>query len=126
MNVEEIHLRILDAPEDHEIDIDNVFISGQHEAFFRHPERPAIGPACAHADLDDVLSRHLREMHLLDRIRKTEMQAGRFLAARLSQVQDDAELIGINAEGESKKRNDRRQYDGHQKENGQRSLSRRA
>ena len=44
------------------------------------------------------------------------MQAGRFLPVELSQVQDDAELIGIDAEGEGIKRNDRRQYDGQQKD----------
>jgi hypothetical protein len=45
VNIEQIQLRILDAPEDHEIDVDNVFISRQHQAFVRHCERPAIDPA---------------------------------------------------------------------------------
>ena len=37
----------------------------------------------AHADLDDVLPRHLGQAHLVDRIGHAEVQAGRLLADRL-------------------------------------------
>ena len=63
----------------------------------------------AHADLDDVLPRHLRQAHLLDRIGQAEMQARRLLAVELAEAQDDAELVGIDAEGEGVEGDDRRQ-----------------
>ena len=36
LDVEEVFLRVLDAPEDDEIDIDDVLVAGQHQAFLRH------------------------------------------------------------------------------------------
>jgi hypothetical protein len=43
-HVEEKRRRVLDHPEDGEIDVDDVFIAGQHQAFFRHVAR-AFGVA---------------------------------------------------------------------------------
>jgi hypothetical protein len=36
LDVEEIFLRILDAPEDYEIDVDDVLVAGKHETFLWH------------------------------------------------------------------------------------------
>ena len=35
LDIEQVLLRILDAPVDHEIDVDDVLVAGQHQAFFR-------------------------------------------------------------------------------------------
>src|SRR6185436_16246163 len=104
LDVEEIGLRVLDAPEHDEIDIDDVLVAGQHQAFLGHVAHAAGETARrhgrAHADLDDVLPRHFRQAHLLDRIGQAEMQTGRLAADRLAEAHDDAELVGIDAEGE--------------------------
>ena len=42
------------------------------------------------------------------------MQAGRLLPDRLAEAHDDAELVGIDAEGEGIKGDDRRQHHGDQ------------
>jgi hypothetical protein len=47
---------------------------------------------------------------------RRKCRPGRFLAARGSQVQDDAEFIGTNPEGEGIEPYDRREYDGHQED----------
>jgi hypothetical protein len=36
LDVEEIPLSVLDAPEDHEINVDDVLIAGKHETFLWH------------------------------------------------------------------------------------------
>ena len=36
LDVEEVLLRVLDAPEDDEIDVDDVLVAGQHQAFLGH------------------------------------------------------------------------------------------
>ena len=87
LDVEEIMLRVLDAPEHDEVDIDDVLVAGQHQAFLGHVAhaagKAARGHARAHADLDDVLPRHLRQAHLLDRIGQAEVQARRLLRVGL-------------------------------------------
>ena len=56
-------LGVLDAPEDDEIDVDDVLVAGQHQALFAHvadrARRRRDDAGRAHADLDDVLARHL-------------------------------------------------------------------
>ena len=83
LDVEEVLLRVLDAPEDDEVDVDDVLVAGQHQAFLGHVAdaagEAARAGAGAHADLDDVLPRHLRQAHLLDRIGQAEVQARRLL-----------------------------------------------
>ena len=114
LDVEEVVLRVLDAPEHDEIDIDDVLVAGQHQAFLGHIAH-AAGKAArrhgrAHADLDDVLPRHLRQAHLLDRIGQAEVQTRRLAADRLAEAHDDAELIGIDAEGEGIEGDNRRRH----------------
>jgi hypothetical protein len=45
----------------------------------------------------------------LDRIRHAEMQAGRLLARDFAEAHDDAQLVGIHTESETKVRDDGRQ-----------------
>ena len=67
--------------------------------------------ARAHADLDDVLPRHLGQPHLVDRIGHAEVQARRLLADRLAEPHDDAELVGVDAKGEGEEADDGREDD---------------
>ena len=117
LDVEEVVLRVLDAPEDHEIDVDDVLVARQHQALLRHVAHravPARTLARAHADLDDVLARHLGQAHLLDRIGQAEMQARRLAPDRLAESHDDAELVGADLEGEGEEGDDRSDPDGDQ------------
>src|SRR5262249_20308110 len=117
LNVEEVMLGVLDAPEDDEIHIDNVLITRQHEAFLGHIAHGAVAArtlARAHADLDDVLARHLGQAHLLDGIGHAQMQARRLAADRLAKAHDHAELVRADLEGEGEERNHRGNADGHQ------------
>ena len=75
------------------------------------PAKPRAADAGAHADLDDVLPRHLGQAHLLDRVGQAEVQARRLLRDRLAEAHDDAELVGVDAEGEGVEGDDRRHHD---------------
>jgi hypothetical protein len=78
-------------------DIDDVLIPGQRHA--------------GEADLDDVLPGHLGQPHLIDRIRHPEVQAGQLLARDFAEARDDAKLVGVHTERESKGGAYGRQYD---------------
>jgi hypothetical protein len=108
-NTEEVFERVLDTPEDDKSDIDDVLVTRQDHVPCPNGAQTA---ACGHADLDDVLPCHFRQMHLIDRIRQAEVQAGRLLARDFAEARDDAKLIGIHAEGKSKGGDGSRQYDG--------------
>ena len=68
----------------------------------------------AHADLDAVDARHLRQLDLLDRIGPAEIQAGRKLADIFAESQHDAELVGVDPHGEAEKADQRDQHHGEQ------------
>ena len=44
LDVEEVLLRVLDAPVDDEIDVDDVLVAGQHQALFGHVAHAAAKP----------------------------------------------------------------------------------
>ena len=89
-------LRVLDAPVDHEVDVDDVLVAGQHQALFGDiADAAAAARRSAHADLDDVLARDLRQPHFLDRVGQAEMQARRLLPVDLAEAHDDAELVRV-------------------------------
>jgi hypothetical protein len=67
--VKEIFLHVLDAPENNEVDIGNVLIARQDQAFRQYLVHTARRPTRTHADLDDVLARYLGQVDLLDGIR---------------------------------------------------------
>src|SRR5436190_12630439 len=96
------------------MDVDDVLIAGQHQAFLEHFGYGSGPYTGAHTDLNDVLPRHLRQPHLIDRIRQAEVQAGRLLLSNFAEAHDHAELIGAHAEGEGIKADDSRQHHDHE------------
>ena len=109
----------LDPPQHGEIDVDDVLVAGQHQAFFRHV---AHGPAAPrrivdqrHADRDGGDAQRLRQQHGLDRIRQMIVQARLHGAHMLAEAQHDAELFGLDAE-ESGQSPDRQRADQDQRD----------
>ena len=104
----------LHLPEHREIDVDDVLVAGEHQAFLRHVARRWCRRApivdLAHADVDLVDAQRLGREHGLDRIRQVVIQAGLHLAHFLAEAQHDAELVRLDPEeaGEAPQR-DRRQ-----------------
>ena len=119
LNVEQVLLCVLDAPVDDEIDVDDVLVAGQHQAFFRHIAR--AGPGAdrrAHADLDDVLPRYLRQAHLFDRIGEAEMQPGCLLPLDFAKAHHNAQFVRVHTKCKSVEGNDGGQHNGAEKEEG--------
>mgnify|MGYP006924698789 CR=1 FL=1 len=103
LDAEEVLLGILNAPDDDERHLDDVLVAGQHAAFLGHVGRtrgPAAYDARAETDLDRVLAGHLGEADFLDRVGQAEVQSRRLLAHELAEAQNDAKLVGLNAERE--------------------------
>src|SRR5215469_13930688 len=67
-DVEQVALSVLDYPEDREVDVDDVLITGKHQSFFRHlaASNPAGGRALrgAVSDLGPIDAGHARPEHL--------------------------------------------------------------
>ena len=111
----------LDPPQHGEIDVDDVLVAGQHQAFFRHVPHGAAAPRRIvdqrHADRDGGDAQRLRQQHGLDRIRQMIVQAGLHGAHMLAEAQHDAEFFGLHAEesGQSpdRQRADQDQRDAH-------------
>jgi hypothetical protein len=86
-----------------EVDIDDVLVAGQHQAFFRHIAHGAAAPRRivdqGHADRDGGDAQRLRQQHGLDWIGQMIIQAGLHRAHMLAEAQHDAELFGLDAEG---------------------------
>ena len=105
----------LDLPQHREVHVDDVFIAGEHQALFRHVARGGAAAAAvvdhAHADVDLVDAQRLGREHALDRIRQVVVQARLHLAHRLPETQNDADLVGADAEetGEAPERERRQQ-----------------
>ncbi len=105
MDVEEILLGILDAPIDDEVDVDGVFVTGQHQALFldvlhARAAEAALERCGAHTDFDDVLARHLGTENLFDGVGPAQMEARFGLADILAEAHDDTELVLVDAEEE--------------------------
>ena len=105
----------LDLPQHREIDVDDVLVAGQHQAFLRHvAHRGAAADVFdrAHADIDLVDAQRRRRQRGLDRIGQVIVQARLHLADELAEPQHDAELVGLDAEEAGKApEHDRRQRD---------------
>src|SRR5262245_20975105 len=59
LNVEEIILSVLDAPEDNEINVDDVLVACERETFLWHRSHAPYHLAGSHADLGDEEDSHL-------------------------------------------------------------------
>ncbi len=90
----------LDAPQHGEIDVDDVLVAGQHQAFFRHVAHGAAAPGRIvdqrHADRDGGDAQRLRQLHGLDRIWQMIVQPGLRIADIFTEAQHDAELLGLD------------------------------
>ena len=99
-DVEQIGLRVLDHPEDGKVDVDDVFVAGQHQRFFRHLARccaARVGPRLAVADLGPVDAGHARPQHRLDRGRQVVVEAGLGRPVVGAEAQHDPDLVGQHA-----------------------------
>ena len=111
----------LDPPQHGEIDVDDVLVAGQHQAFFRHVAHGAAAPRRIvdqrHADRDGGDAQRLRQQHGLDRIRQMIVQARLHGAHMLAEAQHDAELFRLDAEeagqAPDRQRADQDQRDAH-------------
>jgi hypothetical protein len=101
LHVKKISHRLLKAPEDGEADIDDVLIAGQHRALFSHIGHATAESTNTHSN--NILPRNFGQIHLIDRIRQTEVQAGWLLAHRLAEAQDYAKFIWVHTKGEGMK-----------------------
>ncbi len=105
----------LDHPEHREIDIDDVLVAGEHQAFLGHVADGGAAPQILdqpHADIDAVDARDLGREHGLDRVRQVIVEAWLGVAHVLAEAQHHAELVRIDPEeaGEAPDRQ-RRQHD---------------
>src|SRR5580700_2889600 len=97
-DIEQVGLRVLDEPEDGEVDVDDVFITGQHQRLFRQIATRA-GPgyrplAGAKPDLGTVDAGDARTQHALDRRRQVIVQAGLGGAVIRPKTEHHANLVG--------------------------------
>ena len=92
----------LDLPQHREIDVDDVLVAGEHQAFLRHVARRGAAAAHvldrAHADVDLVDAQRLRREHRLDRIGQVVIQSRLHLAHVLAEAQHHAEFVRLNPE----------------------------
>ena len=92
----------LDPPQHGEIDVDDVLVAGQHQAFLGHVAHGAAAPRRIvdqrHADRDGGDAQRLRQQHGLDRIGQMIVQAGLHGAHMLAEAQHDAEFFRLDAE----------------------------
>src|SRR5207244_346065 len=98
-DIEEIGFGVLDHPEDSEVDIDDVLVTGQHQGFFRHlarhraADRRTLGAAVA--DRGPVDAGHAGRQHLLDRAREVVAEAGLGGPIIGPKAQHDTDLVRV-------------------------------
>ena len=90
--IEQVLLRILQKPLDCKLDIDDIFIIGQHERFFEHP----ILVRAAIAHLDNAHIGQANDFVCLNRIGQTPTQARLGRLGIAAECQDDASLRSID------------------------------
>ena len=91
----------LDLPQHREVDVHDVLVTGQHQAFFRHIAQGAAA-AQIEADVNLVDAQRLRRQRGLDRIGQMIVEAGLHLADEFAEPQHYAELVGLDAEESGK------------------------
>jgi hypothetical protein len=99
----------LDLPQHRKIDIDDVLVAGQHQAFLWYGAH-STAAAQIEADVDLVDAQRLRRERGFDRIGQMIIQPGRHLADELAEAEHHAEFIWLDAEEAGKApQHDRRQ-----------------
>jgi len=99
LDVEEKGASVLDDPKDREVDVDDVFIAGQHQAFFGHVARGLGIVGLAGQDVTDIeliFARDLGRLDTLDRPGDVIIDARRGAADKLAEAQDHTLFIGID------------------------------
>ena len=116
LDVEQEFGRVADAPEHHEVDIDDILVAGEHQALFGDVADRGRGLAvlrrAAHAKLDAIDAGDLGQLDHFDRIGPAEIQAGRKQAHELAKAEHHAELFRIDAHGEAEKADQRHECHG--------------
>src|SRR5271166_1510409 len=103
LDVEKIIARAvgLDQPEHRKIDIDDVLVAGEHQAFRRHLARRGAAAQILHvpdADIDAVDARDLGRKRRLDGVWQVVIETWLDVADVFAETQHHAELVGLNAE----------------------------
>ena len=116
LDVEQEFGRVADAPEHHEVDIDDILVAGEHQALFGDVADRGRGLAvlrrAAHAKLDAIDAGDLGQLDHFDRIGPAEVEAGRKQAHELAKAEHHAELFRIDAHGEAEKADQRHERHG--------------
>src|SRR4029077_17905296 len=103
LDVEEVFANAvrLDPPQHGEIDVDDVLVAGEHQAFFRHVAHGGAAAEIvddAHADVDLADLQRLRRQRGLDRIRQMVVEARLDLADFLAEAEHDTHLVRLDTE----------------------------
>src|SRR5581483_4144220 len=97
---EQVLLCVVDLPEHGEVDVDDVLIPGQHQAFRGHVAPAAVGVVAARravADFGAVDAGDGGQQDLLDRPGQVPVQAGVGAVAVGAETQHDAEFVRLHA-----------------------------
>ncbi len=89
-----------DFPEHREIDVDNVLVAGQHQAFLGHLTHGCAAAHVfhrAHANIDLVDAQGRRRERGLDRIGQMIVQSRLHFAREFAEAQHHAELVGLDS-----------------------------
>ena len=109
--VEDVIDRILENVLDGKLDVDDVFVIGQHQRFFQH----LVALAAAIADFERAHAGNIDQLMRLNRVRQTPAQAGLSAFLVAAELQHQAALRGIDdvkTAGEPEQ-----QHDGNQEAN---------
>ena len=90
-HVEEVFRGVVDHPEDREIDVDDVLVAGQHQAFLGDVAARCRAPIIdGLTDRDAIHARNLGRVDGLDRIGQTEVEAGLGVAIEAAETKHHA------------------------------------
>src|SRR5262249_44467992 len=94
-DVEEVLFRVIDHPEDREVDVDDVLVAREHQRLSRQVLGRAATVADAEADLDAIDAGNLRPPDRLHWRGKVIAQSRRRDPVDRTEPEDDAELVRL-------------------------------
>ena len=97
-DVEQVFARVLDDPEHRELNLDDVLVAGQHQAFFGNAAGADSGGSSrgAEADIFAVDPRDFRRQHPFKWRRCLKVKTGRCGPHELAEAEDHALLVGLD------------------------------
>src|SRR5690606_12991570 len=105
----------IDLPLHREIDVDDVLVAGEHQAFLRHvPIGPAGAVSAAEAHLDAIEIGDADLGYAADRIRPVPVQAVALVADIAAEDEFERDLVGTDHVGPGGEPGDDRQQNGDQ------------